>query len=52
VDGTMSSWLYTAFLPIHGLRASFGIWVYETYGVKQARECLSAQSLAFASRSF
>jgi integrase len=25
-------------LPIHGLRDSFGTWVYETYGVKQAQE--------------
>ena len=27
-------------LPIHGLRDSFGTWVYETYGVKQAQEWL------------
>jgi len=27
-------------LPIHGLRDSFGAWVYETYGVKQAQEWL------------
>ena len=24
--------------PIHGLRDSFGTWVYEEYGVKQAQE--------------
>ena len=29
-------------LPIHGLRDSFGTWVYETYGVKQAQERLRA----------
>ena len=28
------------YLPIHGLRDSFGTWVYETYGVKQAQEWL------------
>ena len=27
-------------LPIYGLRDSFGTWVYETYGVKQAQEWL------------
>lgn len=27
-------------LPMHGLRDSFGTWVYETYGVKQAQEWL------------
>ena len=27
-------------LPIHGLRDSFGTWVYESYGVKQAQEWL------------
>jgi integrase len=27
-------------LPLHGLRDSFGTWVYETYGVKQAQEWL------------
>jgi hypothetical protein len=27
-------------LPIHGLRDSFGTWVYQTYGVKQAQEWL------------
>ena len=27
-------------LPIHGLRDSFGTWVYEEYGVKQAQEWL------------
>ena len=27
-------------LPIHGLQDSFGTWVYETYGVKQAQEWL------------
>ena len=27
-------------LPIHGLRDSFGTWVYEQYGVKQAQEWL------------
>jgi integrase len=26
--------------PLHGLRDSFGTWVYETYGVKQAQEWL------------
>jgi integrase len=25
---------------MHGLRDSFGTWVYETYGVKQAQEWL------------
>jgi len=27
-------------LPIHGRRDSFGTWVYEEYGVKQAQEWL------------
>jgi integrase len=27
-------------LPIHGLRDSFGDWVHETHGVKQAQEWL------------
>jgi integrase len=27
-------------LPMHGLRDSFGTWVYETYGVKQTQEWL------------
>ncbi len=27
-------------LPMHALRDSFGTWVYETYGVKQAQEWL------------
>jgi len=27
-------------LPMHGLRDSFGTWVYEAYGVKQAQEWL------------
>ena len=27
-------------LPMHGLRDSFGTWVYESYGVKQAQEWL------------
>lgn len=27
-------------LPMHGPRDSFGTWVYETYGVKQAQERL------------
>ena len=27
-------------LPMHGLRDSFGTWVYETYGVKQGQEWL------------
>jgi integrase len=27
-------------LPMHGLRDSFGTWVYECYGVKQAQEWL------------
>jgi hypothetical protein len=37
-------------LPIHGLPDSFGTWVYETYGVKQAQEWLGHGDPATALR--
>lgn len=39
-------------LPIHGLRDSFGTWVYETYGVKQAQEWLGHSDPATSLRHF
>ena len=35
-------------LPIHGLRDSFGTWVYETYGVKQAQDHCLVRTLGSA----
>ena len=39
-------------LPIHGLRDSFGTWVYETYGVKQAQEWLGHSDPATTLRHY
>ena len=39
-------------LPIHGLRDSFGTWVYETYGVKQAQEWLGHSAPATTLRHY
>ena len=39
-------------LPIHGLRDSFGTWVYETHGVKQAREWLGHSDPATTLRHY
>jgi integrase len=39
-------------LPIHGLRDSFGTWVYETYGVKQAQEWLGHSDSATTLRHY
>jgi integrase len=39
-------------LPIHGLRDSFGTWVYETYGVKQAQEWLGHSDPAATLRHY
>jgi integrase len=39
-------------LPIHGLRDSFGTWVYETYGVKQAQEWLGHSNPATTLRHY
>jgi len=39
-------------LPIHGLRDSFGTWVHETYGVKQAQEWLGHSDPATTLRHY
>ena len=39
-------------LPIHGLRDSFGTWVYETCGVKQAQEWLGHSDPATTLRHY
>ena len=39
-------------LPIHGLRDSFGTWVYEEYGVKQAQEWLGHSDPATTLRHY
>ena len=39
-------------LRIHGLRDSFGTWVYETYGVKQAQEWLGHSDPAATLRHY
>ena len=39
-------------LLIHGLRDSFGTWVYETYGVKQAQEWLGHSDPATTLRHY
>ena len=39
-------------LPIHGLRDSFGTWVYEAYGVKQAQEWLGHSDPATTLRHY
>ena len=39
-------------LPIHGPRDSFGTWVYETYGVKQAPEWLGRPDPATTLRHY
>ena len=36
----------------HGLRDSFGTWVYETYGVKQAQEWLGHSDPATTLRHY
>src|SRR5664280_3005351 len=39
-------------LPIHGRRDSFGTWVYEEYGVKQAQEWLGHSDPATTLRHY
>jgi integrase len=39
-------------LPIHGLRDSFGTWVYETYGVRRAQEWLGHSDPATTLRHY
>jgi len=39
-------------LPIHGLRDSFGTWVYEEYGVEQAQEWLGHSDPATTLRHY
>ena len=39
-------------LPFTGLRDSFGTWVYETYGVKQAQEWLGHSDPATTLRHY
>ncbi|NLE21889.1 MAG: site-specific integrase [Actinobacteria bacterium] len=39
-------------LPLHGLRDSFGTWVYETWGVKQAQEWLGHSDPATTLRHY
>ena len=39
-------------LPIHGLRDSFGTWVYETYGVQQAQDWLGHSDPATTLRHY
>ena len=39
-------------LPFHGHRDSFGIWVYEEYGVKQAQEWLGHSDPATTLRHY
>ena len=39
-------------LPIHGLRDSFGAWVRETHGVKQAQEWLGHSDPATTLRHY
>ncbi len=39
-------------LPIHGLRDSFGTWVYEEYGIKQAQEWLGHSDPATTLRHY
>ena len=52
INGTGSRLRIDPHLPIHGLRDSFGTWVYETYGVKQAQEWLGLSDPATTLRHY
>ena len=48
----LTGFVYPVKKTIHGLRDSFGTWVYETYGVKQAQEWLGHSDPATTLRHY